>query len=181
MGRGINQPRTNGVDAGVATPTLREFEQSLPMQLLKAREAAMARFRPMLREHDLTEQQWRVLRVLAAWPGSDASAIARRSLLLVPSLSRILHDLVDRQLVVRRTPSGDQRRAELALTARGAALFAEVAPDSERLYREIAAAFGEARLEQLYELLTAFIAAMGDHTPRGKKSPGLAGTNGGGG
>ena len=43
---------------------LRDFEQSLPMELLKAREAAMARFRPMLRSHGLTEQQWRVLRAL---------------------------------------------------------------------------------------------------------------------
>jgi len=34
------------------------------MELLKAREAAMERFRPMLREHGLTEQQWRVIRAL---------------------------------------------------------------------------------------------------------------------
>ena len=43
---------------------MRSFGQSLPMELLKAREAAMARFRPMLRGHGLTEQQWRCLRVL---------------------------------------------------------------------------------------------------------------------
>ena len=35
---------------------LRDFEHSLPMELLKAREAAMARFRPMLRDHGLTDQ-----------------------------------------------------------------------------------------------------------------------------
>ncbi|MEQ8661883.1 MAG: homoprotocatechuate degradation operon regulator HpaR [Gammaproteobacteria bacterium] len=148
--------------AAAAAVTLRDFEQSLPMQLLRAREAAMARFRPMLREHGLTEQQWRVLRVLAAWPDSDASQIALRSLLLAPSLSRILQHFVGAGLVARRTPPGDQRRALFTLTAHGRALFARVAPDSERLYRDIAAAFGAARLELLYALLAEFVGALED-------------------
>ena len=139
---------------------LREFERSLPMQLLKAREAAMVRFRPMLRAHGLTEQQWRVLRVLAAWPDIDASAIARRSLLLAPSLSRILQHLESTGLIARRTPAGDQRRAVFALTARGRARFEAVAPDSERLYRDIASTFGSERLAMLYELLSEFAAAL---------------------
>lgn len=143
-----------------APAMLREFERSLPMQLLKAREAAMVRFRPMLRAHGLTEQQWRVLRVLAAWPDVDASAIARRSLLLAPSLSRILQYLESTGLIARRTPAGDQRRAVFALTARGRARFEAVAPDSERLYRDIASAFGSERLAMLYELLSEFAAAL---------------------
>jgi len=32
--------------------------------LLQAREAAMAFFRPLLNEHEMTEQQWRVFRIL---------------------------------------------------------------------------------------------------------------------
>jgi len=139
-----------------ASRRLRDFEHSLPMQLLKAREAAMARFRPMLRAHGLTEQQWRVLRVLAAWPDIDASAIARRSLLLAPSLSRILQHLESAGLIARRTPAGDLRRAVFALTARGRARFEAVAPDSERLYRDITLAFGPQRLAALYDLLSEF-------------------------
>jgi hypothetical protein len=45
---------------------MRDFSASLPMALLQAREAAMQLFRPLLAEHDLTEQQWRVLRALSA-------------------------------------------------------------------------------------------------------------------
>jgi len=45
---------------------MREFSRSLPMSLLRAREAVMRQFRPALRRHDLTEQQWRILRALAA-------------------------------------------------------------------------------------------------------------------
>ncbi|MGH7006661.1 MAG: hypothetical protein ACREIP_22160, partial [Alphaproteobacteria bacterium] len=38
---------------------MRAFSRSLPMQLLRAREAVMQRFRPMLHQHGVTEQQWR--------------------------------------------------------------------------------------------------------------------------
>ncbi|MGE0484441.1 MAG: homoprotocatechuate degradation operon regulator HpaR [Gammaproteobacteria bacterium] len=146
--------------AAQAVSGLREFELSLPMQLLKAREAAMARFRPMLREHGLTDQQWRVIRVLADTPDLDAGEIARRSLLLAPSLSRILQFLEAEGLVRRRPDPADQRRGVFALTARGERRFAAVAPDSERLYADIAARFGADRLDELYVLLEAFCVAL---------------------
>ena len=92
---------------------LRRLDRSLPMELLKAREAAMARFRPMLREFGLTEQQWRVIRVLAEYGRIDASELARRSMLLAPSLTRILQFLESQGLVRRLADKGDQRRAFL--------------------------------------------------------------------
>jgi len=87
---------------------LRDFEHSLPMALLKAREAAMARFRPMLRDHGLTEQQWRVIRALADYDRIDASELARRSLLLAPSLTRILQHLEGEKLVKRLSDANDR-------------------------------------------------------------------------
>jgi len=139
---------------------LRDLEHSLPLQLLKARESAMSRFRPMLRAHGLTEQQWRVVRVLAACPDIDASELARRAYLLPPSLTRILRTFESRRLVSRRGDSADQRRAVFALTTRGMALFASVAPDSERIYGSIASEFGQDRLETLYALLAEFSTAL---------------------
>ncbi|MGM3243097.1 hypothetical protein ACS2VP_27140, partial [Bacillus cereus group sp. Bc237] len=56
-------PQTTTSFAPVA---LRAFSRSLPMALLRSRESVMVRFRPMLRAHGLTEQQWRVLRAMAA-------------------------------------------------------------------------------------------------------------------
>jgi len=115
---------------------LRDIQLSLPMQLLQAREAAMAHFRPMLRGHDLTEQQWRVIRVLASEASLDAGELARRSLLLAPSLSRILTHLEAQEMVVRDPDPTDQRRSVLRLTAAGRKKFAAVGPDSEALYGE---------------------------------------------
>lgn len=140
---------------------LRDIELSLPLQLLKAREAAMARFRPMLRSHGLTEQQWRVIRVLAATPDIDGGELARRSFLLAPSLTRILQNFEALDLVRRSAHASDQRRALFELTARGRKLFDEIAPDSERLYAGIAREFGVEKLETLYALLAEFSAALG--------------------
>ena len=140
--------------------TLRDIDHSLPLQLLKAREAAMASFRPMLRAHGLTEQQWRVLRVLAAYPHIDATTLAERSILLAPSLTRILKHLQQSKYVMRTPDPQDQRRATFSLTDAGAHKVDQVAPDSERQYRRIEARFGEENLQQLYRLLAEFAGAV---------------------
>lgn len=141
---------------------LRDFQHSLPMELLKAREAAMSRFRPMLRRHGLTEQQWRVIRALAAYQEIDASEIARKSFLLAPSLTRILRFLEREELVKRSSDANDQRRYVFVLTGKGRRIYDEVGPDSELLYAEIEKEFGADKLEALYALLAEFYAALGE-------------------
>jgi homoprotocatechuate degradation regulator HpaR len=139
---------------------LRDFQHSLPMELLKAREAAMSRFRPMLRRHGLTEQQWRVIRALAAYQDIDASELAKRSFLLAPSLTRILQFLEREKLVKRSSDANDQRRSVFVLTGKGRRLYDEAGPDSEHLYSEIEEQFGTDKLENLYALLAEFYTAL---------------------
>ena len=126
------------------------------MEFLKARETAMARFRPMLREHDLTEQQWRTIRTLAAYEGIDASELARRSFLLAPSLTRILQFLEREEIIRRFSDVADQRRSVFVLTPKGRKKYSQVALDTERLYAGIEKDFGLDKLEKLYELLAEF-------------------------
>jgi len=142
--------------------SLRDFQHSLPMELLKAREAAMSRFRPMLRQHGLTEQQWRVIRALAAYQKIDASELAKRSFLLSPSLTRILQFLERAKLIKRSSDANDQRRSVFALTAKGRRIYDEVGPDSELLYVAIESQFGADKLETLYTLLAEFYTALAE-------------------
>src|SRR6187397_1854231 len=93
---------------------MREFSRSLPMSLLRAREAGMRQFRPSLRQHGLTEQQWRILRALAAVEMIEVTELARVGFLLGPSLSRILRDLEKRRLIERKLGITDPRRAEVS-------------------------------------------------------------------
>jgi len=132
---------------------MRDFSRSLPMSLLRAREAVMRQFRPSLREHGLTEQQWRILRALAAIEAIEVTELARTAFLLGPSLSRILRDLEARNLIERRTAKADQRRSMVSISKEGVKLMASVAPNSEAIYAEITRRFGARKLSELQEML----------------------------
>jgi homoprotocatechuate degradation regulator HpaR len=141
---------------------MREFSRSLPMSLLRAREAVMRQFRPSLRNHGLTEQQWRILRALTAVEAIEVTELARMAFLLGPSLSRILRDLEARQLVERKTAVVDQRRAVVSISAKGLKLIEAVAPTSEAIYAEITRRFGARRLSELQEMLVVLEQSLAD-------------------
>lgn len=142
------------IDDGDQTVDIRTFKESLPMALMRAREAVMRRFRPILAERDLTEQQWRVLRALHDTDlALSAGELAERTFLLGPSLSRMLANLEDRDLIARTSVRDDARRAEIRITATGKKLVAEIAPHSELVYGDINDQFGSEELEVLSRLL----------------------------
>lgn len=80
-----------------------DFDHSLPMLLLRAREVSMARFRPILAAHGLTEQQWRVIRALAEDNGLELKTLAARTLILKPSMTGIVDRLKGMGLSRART------------------------------------------------------------------------------
>ena len=83
------------------------YRISIAGTLLAAREAVMAPIRPELRAANVTEQQWRVLRVLADQGSLDAAALAAAALLHAPSLTRILKELTQRGLIARHPDPED--------------------------------------------------------------------------
>ena len=148
------------------TLAIRPFDESLPMALLRGREAIMRLFRPLLAAHDLTEQQWRVLRALAA---ADAplriGELAEHTFLLGPSLSRILANLESRGLIERTKAAHDQRASTVGLTEHGRTLVQDIAPTSEATYALIERRFGTDRLGHLLDELHALAALDLEPTP----------------
>src|SRR5262245_57274932 len=147
---------------------MRAFSKSLPMELMRAREAVMRRFRPSLRNHGVTEQQWRILRALAHGGPLEVSELAEATCLLAPSLSRILPDMEARQLISRRQADSDLRRSVISLERKGLRLIAMHAPTAERIYDEIAQTFGQERLAQLFTLLRELEESLVDAATRGR-------------
>ena len=139
---------------------MREFSRSLPMSLLRAREAVMRQFRPSLRRHDLTEQQWRILRALAAIDAIEVTELARIAFLLGPSLSRILRDLDARGLIERNTAQTDLRRGVISISEKGLRLMEIVAPSSEAIYAAITKRYGARKLAELQQMLSALEASL---------------------
>jgi homoprotocatechuate degradation regulator HpaR len=140
-------------DAKVRRLPMRDFGRSLPMALLRAREAVMRQFRPSLRSHGLTEQQWRILRALAAVDSIEVTELARVAFLLGPSLSRILRDLEAGHLIERRLAKADLRRSMVSISAKGVRLIEAVAPSSEAIYAAITRRYGARKLAELQDML----------------------------
>ena len=136
------------------------YRASLAGTLLIARESVMAPIRPVLRRAGLTEQQWRVLRVLQDEGELDPSTLARLAVLHAPSVTRILKELVERDLIRRLPDAKDGRRSFLRLTAAGAHIVEQTAKETLVLLDAYAERFGQARLAALRNELIALEHAL---------------------
>jgi len=166
-GQARSKPASN---AAARRVPMREFSRSLPMSLLRAREAVMRHFRPSLRNHGLTEQQWRILRALASIDAIEVTELARLAFLLGPSLSRILRDLEARQLIERRTAKADLRRGVVSISVKGLRLIEAVAPSSEAIYAAITGRYGARKLAELQDMLHALEGSLSELRVRGDAS-----------
>lgn len=113
----------------------------------------MQYFRTLHRDANITDQQWRVLRALFDSSPVDATTLAARTYLHMPSLSRILQKLEKRKLVDHRQHEDDLRRSLISISPLGYELIMKEGPASERQYGVIRKHFGRDRLNALYELL----------------------------
>jgi homoprotocatechuate degradation regulator HpaR len=134
--------------------------RQLPVLLHRTREALAVHFRKVFIQHDLTDPQWRVLRILSHSDESDVAGLAQQSYLMGPSLSRILRDLTARRLIVRRASATDARRFFHSLTPRGRRLLEKVSPAFNPVYEEIEKRFGIDRIQDLNSLLAEFLLAI---------------------
>jgi homoprotocatechuate degradation regulator HpaR len=132
--------------------------ETLPLLLLKAREASLTYVRPVLQDYGLTEPQWRVLNVLYHNANLSAQALAEKSCILSPSLSRILSRFLGDGLILRTVSSADQRSITIKLSAKGKRLCQRLYPLLAEQYRALEADTGPERIEHLTEILREFIA-----------------------
>jgi homoprotocatechuate degradation regulator HpaR len=147
------------------TSNLPPYPQSLAGTLLAAREAVMAPIRPLLREAGFTDQQWRVLRVLADGGPLDAGGIAQSALLYAPSVTRIVRELVERGLLSRATSAHDRRRSVIEITPAGRDLVRQTAERTARMLVAYGEAFGADRLDRLVAEAAALVEALARFAP----------------
>ncbi len=130
--------------------------ESLSLLLLKARESSIAHLRPILVEFGLTEQQWRVIRVLSRFSSLSAHDLAEESCILSPSLSRILVRLETDNVITRKTDNVDQRALNIKLTAKGKRLHNKIEPLIERQYQKLSKNLGQDTIVNLMGILQEF-------------------------
>lgn len=129
--------------------------RSLPIALIRSREKVMGPIRDMLKTSGITEQQWRVLRVLSETGPQDLTQISDKAGLLLPSLSRIIRKLLDGGLVVSSINSRDRRRQTVVITPEGQKIIDDNLPQATKIAEELQHHLGTERYEQLLDLLAA--------------------------
>lgn len=113
----------------------------------------MSFFRPSLNARGLTEQQWRIIRILRQNGEMESYQLAQQACILKPSMTGVLARM-ERDGVVRRwkVPE-DQRRVYVGLTEKGQQCFVSMSEDMELNYQRILEQFGSDKLQQLLTLL----------------------------
>jgi len=131
----------------------------------------MAHTRPSLRAHGLSDQQWRVLRVLGEHAdeaaGVETGRVAREAYLLGPSLTGVLTRMERDGLIDRARCPQDARRTVVRATPQGLAKVQALSETIEAHYAWMERELGKTKLTALYELLDGVIAlqAPQDGTP----------------
>ena len=134
--------------------SLLETNKSLTIALLRAREALMLSFRPMLAKHNFTEQQWRVLRVLGEKGPCDAGKLASEACILAPSLSRIINTLIDNQYIEKQLDTHDKRKIILNISSKGVDTLDKIKPEYLTILKSIQRKYGEEKISNLLKLLS---------------------------
>jgi homoprotocatechuate degradation regulator HpaR len=146
-------------DLTITAPRMRDFERSIPMMLYRALEVVQPRFRQIFAQFDLTETQWRVLRVLWEIDDRCINDISRLTLIPAPSLVGVIDRLERDGLVQRQRASSDRRQVQVQLTARGKEMHAAVKPLVDDTYDRLEGMLPPARWKALYDTIDALCAA----------------------
>jgi homoprotocatechuate degradation regulator HpaR len=139
--------------------------RNLPRLLLKARESVMTYTRPSLRQQGLSDQQWRVLRVLGEQAdvtlGLETGRLAKEAFLLGPSLSGVLKRMERDGLLQRKRSYEDARRSVVRVTPAGLNKVQTLSNNIESHYIWMEEQMGAEALQTLYALLDKVIALAG--------------------
>lgn len=129
------------------------------VSLLVAAEHIEQAIVPVWERHDVTADQYNVLRILrGVYPGGHPRhEIARRMIHRAPDVTRMLDRLVRRRLVARVRNPDDRRESIATITRAGLALLDRIDPDVYAVQRNVTATLGEQELKQLVRLCDSLV------------------------
>lgn len=134
--------------------------RNLPLLLLQAREHVIAYFRPILNAHGITEQQWRIVRVLLDAGSLEPRQIGELCRISSPSLAGVLGRMEELGFITRKRLDHDQRRLLVSLTRRSRGLAARLAPRIDATYEHIEGLIGREFSGRFYQVLDELIATL---------------------
>jgi len=137
----------------VRSAELPATDRSLPIALTRAREKVMLPIRQMLAASGITEQQWRILRVLYEQGPLDFTTLAEQACLLMPSLTRIVQSMAEKGLVTRVTREEDRRRQSVNITTKGCDIIEDNLDEASAIAKRFEQLLGKRQLATLLATL----------------------------
>jgi homoprotocatechuate degradation regulator HpaR len=113
-----------------------------------------------LNAHGITEQQWRIIRLLLDTGPLEPHEIGELCRLSSPSLAGVLSRMENIGFVQRKRLPDDQRRVLVSLTPRSRALASRMAPLIEAVYARIEDLLGKEFAEDFYRVLDVLIVKL---------------------
>ncbi len=136
------------------------------MMLYRTLDAVMPRFRQIFKEFGITEQQWRVLRVLSEVDALPLGELAEATLILAPSLVGVVDRLQTAGLVERGPAAGDRRVVLVSITQVGQERLDRLLPEVATAYATLKQTIPSEDWERLLDGLAALIDATGSSAKR---------------
>ena len=147
--------------ADIAEPTL-DLAHFVPYRLsILSNRVSSAIARTYSDRFDLTIPEWRVMAILGGAAGLSAGDVAQRTAMDKVQVSRAIARLVENKRVQRVVDAADGRVARLSLTAKGRAIYDEVAPLALELEAKFLDVLSPAERASLDRIMTKLNAQAG--------------------
>lgn len=111
----------------------------------------------VLRDENLSAEEWRVLDILSDGDGRAMSDLASEAVFNLPALSKLTDRLVARALLFRAPDPDDRRKVLVFVSDHGLAVYRRLKPNIKASGEALFANVSETRIAQLKKLLSNFI------------------------
>jgi len=139
---------------------MQPFDNSFPMLANRALDAVMPAYRELFARYGVTEQQWRVLRVIWTSENVTSARLSQRTLLSPPSLVNIIDRLEKKGLVTRIRNADDRRQTFIVASEKGRQLQQEVTPQVTEIQQLIQSFVSEEEWLALDVILSKITSGM---------------------
>lgn len=130
---------------------LKEQHHNLPMMLLHARETMLIEFEPILNQHCLTNQQWRIMSALNDHGHLSEKQLCAICQVLTLSIHTVLNRMCSLELI--EIARSDTQEKIISLSDNGKNIMNEIMPMLSDKYAEIENSYGSDVLDSLYTAL----------------------------
>lgn len=131
-----------------------QLDELLNYRLLRLQAASGAPVIRMLEgRYGIARREWRLIALLADRGPLSPSLLAGQLQLDRPRTSRAIGSLLNKKLVAREPQPGDTRRAQVALTPAGQALYAQVFPRVAEINAKVVEVLDDDAVEALDHIL----------------------------